>query len=293
MNCFLCGSNHQTPFARVESFGFPLVYYQCDRCGLIFQSEKENQASDLEFYESTYREIYQASEEPTAKDLWVQEQRAAHLINLLRSQNMANCIRVLDIGASAGVLLNNFRKTTDCDVVGVEPGDAYRAYAEQNGLQMFPSLDALIESTPERFDLVSLIHVLEHLPDPVGTLQTIRKELLVDDGILLLEVPNFYAHDSYELAHLACYTPHTLREVVRQAGFEVISLQCHGVPRSSLLNLYLTLLARPLQDNSQKPLVQPGKNVRFKRQIGFLYRRLVQKVFPRQAWLPLPDGKES
>ncbi len=77
MTCLLCGSENQQIFARVDSFGFPLVYYMCERCGLVFQSQEESQAADPEFYANTYRRIYQSSEEPTSKDLWVQSQRAA------------------------------------------------------------------------------------------------------------------------------------------------------------------------------------------------------------------------
>ncbi len=288
MKCFLCGSDQQNEFARVMSFGFPLVYFQCKNCGLVFQSADESCAADPKFYSETYRKVYQASEAPTAKDLWVQEQRAANLVRLLRLQNVNTPENVLDIGASSGLLLRAIQQTFGCQVIGVEPGDAYRTYAESRGLQMFSSLDALIETNPERFDLVTLSQVLEHLPDPVGTLRSIRKNLLSENGVVLMEVPNFYAHDSYELAHLVCFTPHSLQEVLKQAGFEVMYLQRHGFPRSSLLNLYLTLIAQPLSDGAEVPPLQPDRFVHMKRQIGFFYRRIVQKLFPHKAWLSLP-----
>ena len=290
MTCLLCGSDHQDVFARVESFGYPLVYYQCGQCGLVFQSQEESQAADPEFYAATYRKIYQAHEEPTAKDLWVQAQRSQHLMDELRRTGKGEIRNMLDIGASAGVLLRAFQQAFGCPVTGVEPGEAYRSFAEQKGIRMFPSVGALIESKPERFDLVSMSHVLEHLSDPVGMLRLIRKELLSEDGLILLEVPNFYAHDSYELAHLACYTPHTLKEVLRQAGYEVVHFKGHGVPRSDLLKLYLTILARPVSLEAAPGNVRPEKDVRMKRKIAMLYRRLVQKLSPQRAWLPLPEG---
>lgn len=293
MKCLLCESEEQKIFAHVESFGFMLEYYQCENCGLIFQSVEKSRTSDPDFYSKTYRKIYQSSAEPTAKDLWVQEQRAAHLVGLLRIFHLDQPARILDIGASTGVLLQSFQQAFDSEVVGVEPGDAYRVYAQQHGVAMFPSLDSLIEADTEKFDLVSLIHVLEHLPDPVGYLRQIRQQVLSEQGILLVEVPNFYAHDSYELAHLACFTPHTLREVVKQAGFRVVFSYGHGVPRSSRLSLYLTLIAQPLPEENDIPAVKPDRLVRLKRQIGFLYRRFMQKLFPHKAWLPLPDEKES
>jgi len=288
MKCLLCGSNNQKIFTRVESMGFPLVYYQCQRCGLIFQSPEESRAAEPDFYAHTYRKLYQATEEPTEKDLQVQARRAGRFIQLLRSRTSLRPRRVLDIGASTGVLLQSFHETFDCEVTGVEPGEAYRKYAEGKGLTMFPSLDDLIAVNPEKFELVSLSHVLEHLLDPVGTLRTIRHALIAEDGLLLVQVPNFYAHDSYELAHITCLTPHTLQEMVRQAGFQVVSLICSGMPRSKLLNLYLTLIAEPLPIEYPTPSIKKDRLVALKRRMGFLYRRVMQKFFPHKAWLPLP-----
>lgn len=292
MKCLLCDSEKNEVFAHEESFGFPLTYYQCENCGLIFQSIEESRAADADFYAETYRKIYQSSEEPTAKDVWVQEHRAEHLVRLVGAKGIEAPERVLDIGASTGILLEAFKRTYNSDITGVEPGEAYRAFAEKKGIRMFDSLEALIATRHEKFDLVSMIHVLEHLPDPVGTLQKIRKELLTENGVLLLEVPNFYVHDSYELAHLACYTPHTLEQAVNQAGFRLVSLLDHGIPRSLLLNLYLTLIATPLPDDMGTPPIRRNRFVRIRRKTSLFYRRLLQKLFPRKAWLPLPEEEE-
>ncbi len=291
MRCYLCGSDSKRVFNRVDSFGFPLIYYQCDQCGLVYQLLEESQAADPEFYSETYRKIYQDHVEPTAKDIYVQEKRAPFLIQWIKNYLPHPPKRVLDIGASTGILLEAFRNAFQCEVVGVEPGDAYRAYAEGKGIRMAPALDDLIGEHPGQFDLVSMIHVIEHLPDPVGTLKLIRENLLTSNGLILVEAPNFYAHDSYELAHLTCFTPHTLVEVLRQAGFRVQSLRRHGSPRSTLLNLYVTAVAQPAGDSPLLPPIRPDRLVPQRRQVGLLYRRFVQRLFPHKAWLPLPGEK--
>jgi 2-polyprenyl-3-methyl-5-hydroxy-6-metoxy-1,4-benzoquinol methylase len=287
MKCLLCGSDQQKIFAGVESFGFPLVYYQCNNCGLIFQSPEESQASNPEFYRKTYRKIYQTQEEPTKKDLWIQQKRAEHFIKILQSQLDNSPKRTLGIGASAGVLLKQIHQVFDSDVIGVEPGEAYRDYAEATGIEMRESMDALMASKPGRFDLVCMSHVLEHLKHPVKFLGQIKSTLLKDEGHLLLEVPNFYAHDSYELAHLACYTPHTLGEVLKQSGFNIVYSKNNGIPRSQLLNLYLTRIGK-INTKSERPTKIKKENlVGLKRNISMLYRRFVQKLFPHKAWLPI------
>ena len=113
MKCSLCGSEKQHIFTHEKSFGFPLVYYTCENCGLVYQSAEESRAVDPAFYEETYRKIYQESEEPTTKDLRVQEQRAENLLRYLHSQKFLTPQRILDVGASTGVLLHTFQDAFD------------------------------------------------------------------------------------------------------------------------------------------------------------------------------------
>lgn len=293
MKCLLCHSENRHRFAEVESFGYPLIYYICENCGLVYQSIKTIRTTNPDFYAETYRKIYQDHPDPTEKDLWVQGHRADHLVDFVRSQCKDLPTNFLDIGASTGTLMFKFQQAFGCEVTGVEPGAAYRAFAEEKGLVVYDSIDALIAAQPEKFDLISLVHVLEHLPDPVEALSRIKKDLLSEKGRLLLEVPNLYAHDSFELAHLTCFSRHTLIETIQQAGFKEQAILCHGKPRSEILKLYITLLARPLSDDVPVPPVRKERLVHLKRQLGFGYRRIIQKLFPNKAWLPLPDQVKS
>jgi 2-polyprenyl-3-methyl-5-hydroxy-6-metoxy-1,4-benzoquinol methylase len=155
----------------------------------------------------------------------------------MRSSDIKTSQTILDIGASSGMLLETMKQEFGAIVTGVEPGDAYRALAEGKGIRMYPSIEALAATQPQHFELVTLMHVLEHLEQPLQVLKQIKEELLSKDGLLLVEVPNFYAHDSYELAHLSCFTRHTLLELLRQAGFELVAFRQHGMPRSEILPL--------------------------------------------------------
>jgi len=289
MTCFLCHSDNKNKFAEAESFGFPLVYFICENCGLVYQSTETSQVINPDFYAETYRKIYQDNPNPTKKDLWVQEQRANHLVDLVHSHCITPPKSYLDIGASTGTLLLKFKQAFGCKVTGVEPGSAYRSFAEKNGLSMLTSIDELIPVRPNRFDLISLVHVLEHLPDPIDTLKRIKADLLSENGRLLLEVPNLYMHDSFELAHLTCFSSQKLVDTVQQAGYEVQFIARHGIPRSDMLKLYITLIAKPLSEGMPRPIIKKEPMVRIKRQFGMGYRRVVQRLFPNKAWLLLPN----
>ena len=290
ISCPLCASQKAHNFENIESFGFTLQYLICQNCGFVFQNPRLSQAVEPEFYQQTYRQIYQASEEPTTKDIYQQTKRALTQAEWLKSLNYHHFSNILDIGASSGLLLETFVREFGSKVTGIEPGDAYRALAETKGISMYVSLESLILTKPDRFDLVSMMHVMEHLEHPLQVLTQIREELLSEDGLLFVEVPNFYCHDSYELAHLSCFTEHTLHEMLKQAGFEPLVSRKHGMPRSEILPLYLTVLAKPMKTSMQL-LPEPEKSVRLKRNLGMLKRKFLTRLNPDRAWLPLEGEK--
>jgi len=73
--CPLCGKSKAKILSEMDSFGFKVRYYLCQTCGFVFQNFRESAAADPAFYAETYRQLYQATEEPTAKDL--RQQRLA------------------------------------------------------------------------------------------------------------------------------------------------------------------------------------------------------------------------
>jgi 2-polyprenyl-3-methyl-5-hydroxy-6-metoxy-1,4-benzoquinol methylase len=282
-HCPLCHSDRSRPFDRRDFRGQTVTNRLCRNCGLVYQSPRMTEAESAEFYAAEYRKMYQGGEGPNAKDLAVQRARANSLYEFTR-RYVERVTRHLDIGCSSGLLLQKFRDGFGSQPAGVEPGDAYRLHARAAGLPVHASLDELKGEAP--FDLISMAHVLEHLPDPVGYLASLREKFLAPEGWLLIEVPNLYCHDSFEVAHLFSFSAHTLRQTLEKAGFYVIVLESHGRPRSSILPYYLTALARPVQ--AQKEFVlRPEKGVAFKRRLGLLRVRALSRLFPQKAWIEL------
>ena len=285
--CPLCGAAESQLLDQRVFRGEEICNRICSGCGLVFQSPRMIAAELDQFYAQAYRQVYQGESGPTKKDLFVQGGRADSLLAFLGKQNVKPS-RYLDIGCSSGILLQRFQDQFDCEAVGVEPGDAYRTYAREQGLNVHPDLESLQAAGEDRFDLISMAHVLEHIPDPVGYLADLREHYLTPSGLILLEVPNLYAHDSFEIAHMTSFSAHTLRQVIQQAGFGLIALMRHGQPRSEILPLYLTVLARPSAHPDEQKDVVPERNVALKRRLGMFWRRVIQRLFPHRAWVPLP-----
>jgi 2-polyprenyl-3-methyl-5-hydroxy-6-metoxy-1,4-benzoquinol methylase len=287
--CPLCSSTESELFDRRVVQAELVTNRLCKFCGLVYQSPRMSDDELESFYQKEYRQVYQGSEGPNIKDLEVQRSRASVLAGFV-GEDITQGARHLDIGSSAGTLLLTFQERFQTTPVGVEPGTAYRAYAQSEGLRVYESLGQLRLSEELPFQLVSLAHVLEHIPDPLAYLHNLREALLVEEGLLLLEVPNLYAHDSFEIAHMFAFSVHTLTQTLQKAGFNVIRSRKHGQPRSQLLPLYITVLARPAKDISPagESLPKPEPNVPMKRRWGMFRRRVLQKFFPHRAWLPLP-----
>ena len=283
-HCPLCGDQRSRSFDQREFRGYAVTNRLCLNCGLVYQSPRMTENESSGFYAKEYRLLNEGNADPTARNLADQQERAASLYAFAQPV-VGTVIRHLDIGCSSGLLLQRFQEACLGQAFGIEPGEEHRAYARNKGLTVYAALEELEKSEKTRFDLISLAHVLEHLPDPAGTLAHLREELLDPSGWILLEVPNLYAHDSFEVAHLVSYSRHTLMQTLQKAGFEVVKLEQHGRPRSKLLPLYLTALARPLSGVPRTWKVLPEKGVTLKRRAGLLLRRLLERLFPKQAWV--------
>jgi 2-polyprenyl-3-methyl-5-hydroxy-6-metoxy-1,4-benzoquinol methylase len=281
-SCPLCKSSRSRLFDRREFRGVAVSNQLCRNCGLVYQSPRMDAAEAAAYYEAEYRRDYQGEEGPIRKDLAVQRARAESLLAFTR-RHAPLVTRHLDIGCSAGLLLQRFQAGFGCQPFGVEPGQAYRQYAARQGLPVYASLEELRQAEETPFDLISMAHVLEHLPNPLDYLAGLRRNWLSSAGWLLLEVPNLYAHDSFEPAHMVAYSAQTLRQIVQQAGYEVIALKKHGQPRSKLIPFYLTLLARPSQEAPPGAPV-PERLASLKRRLGVFNRQILLKFFTPWAW---------
>ena len=282
-NCPLCGSKANSQFDQRKFRGIPVTNLICQHCGMVYQSPRMNDTERQSFYEQGYRELYQGQESPKTSDLRVQEARAEHIIEFI-SNPVKSAGRILDIGCSAGILLKHFQNHFHAQIAGVEPGKMHREYARSSGMDVFPSLEELSIAIPGRFDLISMMHVLEHIPEPVGYLQNLRVILLASAGWLLIEVPNLYAHDSFEVAHPISFSSHTLVQTLQQAGYQSVKLKLHGLPRSRLIPLYITVLAHPAPADSEPPLIRKELGVKLKRKLGLSQRRLLERFLSRYAW---------
>ncbi len=136
--------------------------------------------------------------------------------------------RLLDIGCGNGRFLMQMRMV-GWEVAGVEPDPKSAGQAVAAGLDVRTGLLAEGMFPPGRFDAVTLNHVIEHLHDPLQTLQQCVK-VLKPGGVISIATPNLEARgheifggDWFALdppRHLVLFTPSSLRLALETCGFE-------------------------------------------------------------------------
>lgn len=166
-----------------------------------------------DYYREQYRIDMHGTAEVVQEELDRERSRARRLFGVLRQHIAGRLDSMLDIGSSAGVLLSEFHKIYGCEVLGVEPNDKYREYAIAHGV---PTV-ADISQVAKRYSLVTAIHVLEHVKDPVGLIDR-------DADWLCVEVPLM----NVNTGHIIMYDDQLLHTVIRYAGWEPVTVHEYG-----------------------------------------------------------------
>jgi len=141
---------------------------------------------------------------------------------------------LLDFGCASGYFLDRYYQKTGKIAFGIEPSELARDIGLVKGTShIFESLEKFREKYPtRRFDTISLMLVLEHIPYPVEFLMKMYDNLN-DNGRIVIVVPNEfnplqsilankYGYTPKADVHVNYFIPATLSDVMNEAGFRVI-----------------------------------------------------------------------
>lgn len=230
LSCDVCGSSDSTPYSTPVDYitGERFAVVRCPHCGLIYVDPQPPLADLKRYYPAGHQQA-----EPAAYELMDAKAR----VRFVAQHVPAKPGLALDVGCGKGLLLQGLRER-DWQVYGTELSEISSSHARSKGLTVYTSM---VEEAPFEagsFDLITLFHVLEHLPQPKNTISVLFT-LLRPGGSLLIEVPNigsWYAKSfgddwfHYDVPrHLFHFNPQTLHQLISNAGFVITRTDTHNI----------------------------------------------------------------
>ena len=231
---------HACPICQSESKpAWQYREYEIFEClGCTLQFVYPIQSGSLDYYQNHYVETAQAIQ---AGDI---HPGFAYLIGQI-DQTIQYFLKpdqksVIDIGCGSGYVLSELKKR-GFDVLGIDFNpDAIRIAQEHFHLNAQVGRIEDLVALDSKFDFALLVHVLEHVEDPLSLLRNIR-QVLAPNGILLVDLPNrdrFAIRRSltrgemepgeYPPHHLTFWSTASLVRALQLTGYSVI--ECHPRP---------------------------------------------------------------
>ena len=110
-------------------------------------------------------------------------------LKLINSESQKG--RILDIGAGVGDFLS-VCKNDGWDTIGIEPSDKAKTIAKSKGVLFVENVSELESNS---FDVITMWHVLEHVPDLENQIRELKR-LIKFNGTIIIAVPNFKSYDA-------------------------------------------------------------------------------------------------
>lgn len=238
--CPVCGSAKSGLLWTIDRFDHPFDIHRCHACGLIFMQPLRVSKTLEEMYDETYY----TGEAGTGRYTYLDERRNPRghravnrarircLIRLHRKLHPAESKRklaFLDVGCSFGALVHE-AEAAGCLAHGIDVSDYAVKEGAREGLDLKKAVPEALPDFGDPLDLVSMIEVIEHLPDPKAALCSIARAMR-PGGIILIQTANMdgrqakRAGPSYHYflpGHLVYFSLRTLGLLLDQAGFRLI-----------------------------------------------------------------------
>lgn len=231
-HCVLCNTKPLETFSKRDSkSGKRLRLSLCRGCGMIQQADIPDADELGIYYSHHYRSDYKKTHNPKTKHVWRAGKAALDRISFLLKTlpEQRRPLKLVDIGAGGGEF-TYMAKRAGLDARGIEPNIGYSEFARET-YDVEVKTGEIRDLETASADIITLFHVLEHLPNPHAAIEKIYESLQAG-GLVLIEVPNILALDSsptniFFKAHLWYFSPRTLRSLL-EPYFEIIAFEDAG-----------------------------------------------------------------
>lgn len=226
---------------------------QCQRCATVQKPVDDTFRKRCQRVYSGYDVYYQSdgSEQRVyqfqGNNLGSSKPRSSQLLEkVIRLSQLPTKGRFLDFGCGNGAMLRSWSELlSDWTLYGVDQNNRYEKVIQSiPGVKDFYSQG--VESLTGTYDVVTMLHSLEHIENPIKFLRQM-KTFLSPIGQVLVQVPDFKANpfDLLIADHCTHFQPDTLKAVVEAAGFTVVGAWHGLVPKE------ITMMAQPSKETAE------------------------------------------
>ncbi len=218
--CPLCGDAGFYPWRSKEC----LTIGRCLACGFYYTHPFPSEGDLKSLYGEAYYSVY-INDEQKKRAVFRERIQWLKKFTILEG-------KLLDVGCETGIFLEMIRQE-GLDITGIEISETACRYAYRRlGPVIFQGDIRKKNFADNTFDIVTLWHTLEHVPDPLGYLMDIRR-ILKPGGRVIVEVPNIqFIGTSFLTAlgrtghflageHLVHFSPKTIKMMIEKAGFTI------------------------------------------------------------------------
>lgn len=218
----------ETRFAAFSK-GYSRTLWQCGGCNHVLNETPVDPDTlySTDYLDATYGNKFLATYErimalpPEKSDNY---QRVERIIEFFSHHRGRSTGTLLDIGSGLGVFGSVMRER-GWQITAVDPDErAVRHTREVVGANAIHGHFMAIPAR-ERFDLVTMNKVLEHVRDPVGFLARAR-DFLIPGGLVYLEVPDGEAalldspeREEFFVEHRCAFSSISTAQLVRRSGY--------------------------------------------------------------------------
>jgi 2-polyprenyl-3-methyl-5-hydroxy-6-metoxy-1,4-benzoquinol methylase len=236
VRCPICGNDQLTDAMQVTDHFLTKEHFhlaKCSPCGFLITNPRPDAQNLSKYYQSDDYLSHGKKKNSLTSSLYslVKDYSLGKKYQLINSIKPKGTL--LDIGSATGEFLNFFKKKK-WQVTGIEPAEAPRQYSIENyGLKVLPE-EKIDQLSAGQFDVITLWHVLEHVPDLNKHMEQISK-LLAPDGLLVVALPNHLSWDAqhygdhwagYDVPrHLYHFTPGTISKLLSKYSFEIFKTE--------------------------------------------------------------------
>lgn len=224
MKCYLCDSSNNEIIHHRTRDNEAIKVLQCKDCSLVYLSSISHVDIKLYAEDGQHQSLKKSPVAIPIKSYdFDTEKRYKMYHKVLHGKT------ILDFGCGEGQFIKKLKHNNVSDnIYALEPNKNFKTQLTKE----FNYLQEIGDVQDESIDFITLFHVMEHLPDPITTLNSFYKKLK-KGGKIIVEVPHsedalidLYEKDvfknfTYWSLHLYLFNRETVRRMVKKTKYKL------------------------------------------------------------------------